>query len=343
MQEHVDGCVISDLHISPGGYLQWGFQYEEFSKYIANLFNIYQPKLNVRHYKTKFWTKGGVWSTEERNRTSYCGSTKVHLDFKRQRKRWYPDGKKRIPEDVLITPTSLLLWYLGDGSLDRFSGYIVLCTDGYNLSEHQLLQHKLSLLSINAKIRGQYRTREKKYYHKLLITRKNVKKFFDVIGYSSPVKCYNYKFTIPTSQSIKNWSIIAKQKMIIKKADATIENITSEDLDTHFQELGEKCVFCDTKLKRIDKTRSNSKSKNLLCWFVPKEIKEEEILKLDDFMPCCKSCYYFKLGPRKERQTKYNHNTIIELHQAGLDFNKISQKIGCATTNVRYVVNKNKN
>jgi len=66
-------------------------------------------------------------------------STECLLLFERERERWYPNQKKRIPDDIRISPFSLAIWYMGDGSLiqDKRNGalyYIRLATEGFSRS-----------------------------------------------------------------------------------------------------------------------------------------------------------------------------------------------------------------
>lgn len=42
---------------------------------------------------------------------SWTCRTLTHNDIIEQAKRWYPNFKKNIPNDIRITPISLLLWY----------------------------------------------------------------------------------------------------------------------------------------------------------------------------------------------------------------------------------------
>lgn len=68
-----------------------------------------------------------------------------------QRVRWYPLGKKIVPEDVRITALSLLIWYLGDGTLkfvtsgrrDHSTRFIKLYTDGFTPNEVEFLCKRL--------------------------------------------------------------------------------------------------------------------------------------------------------------------------------------------------------
>jgi hypothetical protein len=35
--------------------------------------------------------------------------------FEEQYQRWYPNGKKIVPQDVALTPLSLAIWFADDG------------------------------------------------------------------------------------------------------------------------------------------------------------------------------------------------------------------------------------
>jgi len=48
-----------------------------------------------------------------------------------QRARWYPAGKKRIPIDVSLSPTTLAHWYFGDGTVGCRGYHATFCTDGF--------------------------------------------------------------------------------------------------------------------------------------------------------------------------------------------------------------------
>jgi hypothetical protein len=45
----------------------------------------------------------------------YETKTKTHTAFYGLYQRFYPEGKKRLPLDLILTPTKCLHWYLGDG------------------------------------------------------------------------------------------------------------------------------------------------------------------------------------------------------------------------------------
>jgi DNA-binding XRE family transcriptional regulator len=75
------------------------------------------------------------------------------------REKWYTkiDGKtvKIVPKELELTPTTLLFWYLGDGSLIRRRDNninvptIVLATNGFSKEDVEFLQKKLKELGLN--------------------------------------------------------------------------------------------------------------------------------------------------------------------------------------------------
>jgi len=114
--EAIDGFLLGDggIRISGNGNsniarLSCGVEYEDFCRYMMNYFNIYGAKVNK--YKSSNMNQGFVWS----------GRTYSHPDLYSQYMRWYPfvkeKGKrdKQPPDDVRITPISVIVWYLGDG------------------------------------------------------------------------------------------------------------------------------------------------------------------------------------------------------------------------------------
>ncbi len=178
--ENIDGFLLGDGHISPNNpHLTWSLKYKDFSDYTLNTFSCYDTISQYAFFKNKKLKNGGRWQ--------YHGRSKTHPDLKKQRKRWYPDGLKIVPEDVIITPKSVLFWYLGDGGLRGVN--IELCTDCFDERGLDILIEKLQKVEICA-------TKHKR--SRLRIRLGSIRNFFNLIGWKSPVKCYNYKFNIPT-------------------------------------------------------------------------------------------------------------------------------------------------
>lgn len=177
--DFIDGFLLGDGHISKHNcHISWSLKYQEFSEFIENKLNQYLPKSSRRFVKDARFKNGGSFSTR--------GNTKCHPDFKQQRARWYPQGKKNVPKDVSLSPESVLIWYLGDGSAKKYS--VTLCTNGFTQECVRFLIKRLSLIGIPSKmlLNNQQPI--------IVISSSVTKLFFDYIGWESPVRCYDYKF-----------------------------------------------------------------------------------------------------------------------------------------------------
>ena len=108
--------------------------------------------------------------------------------------RWYPQGsiKVSVPEDLKLTATSCMHWYLGDGSLDsRYKQRmfdLVLHTENFNAKAINMLIDKLKSVGHYFKTR-----RSKNKYTALRIHGDKARSFLAYIG-QSPVKAFNYKW-----------------------------------------------------------------------------------------------------------------------------------------------------
>jgi len=69
-------------------------------------------------------------------------STKTHPVFNYYRNLFYKNNKKIISTDMLnqLNSRSLTYWICDDGSFSKTQRYIILCTNSYNLEEHELMK-----------------------------------------------------------------------------------------------------------------------------------------------------------------------------------------------------------
>ena len=246
MIENIDGFLLGDGGInydkktkSKVSRFCCGVQYEEFCNYLMDLFKEYNGSVVKR--KSKKMKQGFMFS----------GNTRFHPDIYKQYERWYPkNGDKRWkqpPDDVKITPTSVMAWYLGDGSVVVKENSITLrlSTDGFAKEKVDMLVSKLNDINILCK-----RSKE----NRILLRAKGIPAFFDFIGQKSPIKCYNYKF-----DKVPKWRFKAKRMKDVAK-----------ELDVDYQKLS---YF--VKIGKISCYRASTKGRPR---FLPEHI--EEIKKL---------------------------------------------------------------
>ena len=161
-EEHVRVvCTELEDYVSPGFY----YKHEE----------VYDKRTNKSYSRYSFRTQTNPTFTEIYN-------------------TWYKDNIKIIPENLVLTPLTCLIWYLGDGTLAKNStrthGHILLCTDSFTKEDmEKYLLPQLSNFSATLVEHG-YNT------YRIHIPHIKVKDFLEYIG-PCPVKDYEYKWDVP--------------------------------------------------------------------------------------------------------------------------------------------------
>lgn len=89
----------------------------------------------------------------------YCDlETKVSPFLTHEYLRWYSNGRKEVPKDLVLTPISVAHWFMGDGTSSKQAAgkplfdCVNLCTQAFNSYSQELLKVQLLGLSIYATI-----------------------------------------------------------------------------------------------------------------------------------------------------------------------------------------------
>lgn len=163
-----------------------GVLHKEFAIYSMSGFKDYQPSEPKQTGTISAKCPNLMWSS----------STLSHPDILQQAIRWYRGkGKKtRVPEDVRITPTSMRLWYLGDGS---FYYDCVRHTSALRLATCSFYPEDIDYILIPKLLFQGIKCTRNASKNDIQILPESTRAFFDFIGRKSPVQCYDYKFDIP--------------------------------------------------------------------------------------------------------------------------------------------------
>lgn len=211
--EVLQGCLLGDgcLNINKGGK-NATFSYTSKSKEMVEY--VYQ------YFKDLVSSEGVKYSERYDKRTNkiyiqYSTRTNVHPAFTEVYNKWYIDGVKHIPKDLILTPTVCLLWYLGDGSLikvkNRHSMHINFATHCFEKKEIESVLIS-QLYQYNAKIIKSGLSKDYRQQYSIEIPGRAVYSFLYHIG-SCPVKYYSYKWDVieyerPISKSCKEYEDI---------------------------------------------------------------------------------------------------------------------------------------
>lgn len=116
---------------------------------------------------------------------------------------WYIKNVKEVPGDIELSPESIAIWYMDDGTFHVFSGVIELYTNGFNLQSQHILQKELRKFNINAQIKSVKSISGKEAVKRyiLYIPRKESWKLLDLVKkgihkdleYKLPIDYSNFK------------------------------------------------------------------------------------------------------------------------------------------------------
>ncbi|MDP1712445.1 MAG: hypothetical protein Q8K86_08310 [Candidatus Nanopelagicaceae bacterium] len=122
-QEIISGGLLGDGSIflkKYSAYFSYACKHRSVVDDLAVRLSRLHPTIRKRQY------------FDERTKKTYTCfllSTHSYPSFLKLRQKWYPNGKKIIPNDIMLTPETCYWWYLGDGSSGNSS--LTLFTNGF--------------------------------------------------------------------------------------------------------------------------------------------------------------------------------------------------------------------
>lgn len=146
-KEIFDGIMISDGSLNKSrisARLTLGFKYmETINRILSDIISI--EFLNPWKYESK------VDKRTNKSYTGYYTKSKFYHDLLIEYNRWYIDGKKIIPDDILISPIMCYWWFVCDGY--NMNGNVFLCTDSFEVKHIENMIYKLKEFGFISTIR----------------------------------------------------------------------------------------------------------------------------------------------------------------------------------------------
>jgi hypothetical protein len=161
-------------------YGQWLVQStESFAACKLRVYDIYDKRTQKSYHRVSFRTPSNKLFTE-------------------LRAKWYPEGKKIVPQNLVLTKDLILRWYMDDGNWHEKGIYFN--TQGFDPKSTEFLRSQLSQF-LGLKVTIQKHSGD---LYRLFIpvrgtgsgvssTNNNIKRFLEVIG-ESPISCFSHKW-----------------------------------------------------------------------------------------------------------------------------------------------------
>jgi len=239
----INGIVIGDGYIYPNfntktARLSISGSKKEFIDYCGKLLKPYAPSESsyIPPSNPKLRDGIGIWHI----------NTKFHPDLFQMYLKWYPNNKKQIYENINLDPITVLLWYLGDGSLssetESNSKSLYFST---NLFKREDIENILVKKFIDLGIETSRIT----FDNRLFIKTSSIPKLLNYMGGKSPVECYSYKFYIEDWRTKKTMKDVSKELNI--KYDKLANWVKTGFVQHSRSPMGKKVLFSDQELEEL--------------------------------------------------------------------------------------------
>lgn len=288
-KEILEGALLGDgcLELPKNGknaYFIYRSSCKEHVEFIHKYFKEYCTENNQIVNRAEIFDK-----RTNKTYVSYWFRTKCLSKFTEVYNTWYKP-KKIVPNDISLSTSSVLIWYLGDGELESNYGYIKLHTNSFTKNECKFLSEKLGFESkISLKEKNQWL---------VTIPRKKVKDFLKFIG-ECPVECYQHKWQeVPyknkniEKNGIKSYKHLYES--ILKewnKGNTTVYTLSKKYNIPH------KCIYHFFEMNSIHRENINIKKKInqynmedvlIKTWDSGSQIKKELGFNASAISKCCR-------------------------------------------------------
>lgn len=191
-----DGSLVTHKN-SKNSYFGYLSKSKQHVEYVMGYFSVYLTSSGI--YNTQYFDK-------RTNNLYYRSSARTYSNeaFTEEKMRWYINNKKIIPNDLILTPLTCLVWYIGDGSIchSKNTQYIKIATQCFSKEDQEKVLipqlQKFEAHLIKADIS---KSDEQQYF--IYIPRRKIKKFLEYIG-PCPFHDYQYKWDY---KEYKNFSL----------------------------------------------------------------------------------------------------------------------------------------
>jgi DNA-binding CsgD family transcriptional regulator len=194
--EILNGAMLGDgsLIISKNGrnpQFTYNSKSKQHVKYVTQEFMQYSYKEGIKYYE-KYDNR------TKKTYNSYSFRSISDKGFLEIYNKWYKNGVKHLPKDLILTPTICLIWYIGDGGIinnQKHNGqYIKLSTHCFSKKEQEKILIP-QLKQFNAKLYKVGISKNNIAQYAIYIPKKSMQNFLNYIG-KCPFKDYKYKWII---------------------------------------------------------------------------------------------------------------------------------------------------
>lgn len=161
--------------------------------------------------------------------------THAHPHFTFLRRQWYNYSTKIIPDDLILNPLRIAIWYFDDGSNSEKQRHAVLCTQSFSMEEAAFLCGKLSDFDMRPSITKRWSEYQQCYMPILKFSRQSYDNLIKLVTPYMLWDCFAHKIKwhAKTPQHLQNQVKLTEEK-VRKIIEMRRQNIPAADIASEF-------------------------------------------------------------------------------------------------------------
>lgn len=198
--EIINGSLLGDGHIDRprhGNSLFIKNQKPDRLEYLLwhrNKFLPYKSAIKTTSHKRPIWINGKITEhPTERTSVTFL-RTQRSCRFSELLLKWYPYGKKVVPEDIKLTPLTIAIWFCDDGTNASRERRISFSTNGFSWEECEFLTCELKKFGFLSHLKGSGKKEGNKPI--LVIKSHHYTDFISFVSPYIPWDCFSYKISL---------------------------------------------------------------------------------------------------------------------------------------------------
>lgn len=149
--EILEGELLGDGYILQKNIFGFTNTKKDYVEYLqSNLSILHNRNIHTSPPKPFIGRQGKTYIRSEKYEIRSLSQNSLKYFYK----KWYPEGTKIVPRDLILTPITLRHWFYGDGHNCKDNWRIQLCTNGFTLEDVSFLVESLQELGFtNARVK----------------------------------------------------------------------------------------------------------------------------------------------------------------------------------------------
>lgn len=270
-------CFVKSQCLKFKEYVDW--HYEQLLPYSTSVKECYTKKEIVGYD-----SRGIILERKsiEKRHNAWKIRTTNHPVFTEMRDKWYPYGIKIVPNDIVLTPLSIAIWYCDDGSNNFADRRAYIFTQGFTFEDVDVLRMQLGKFDIAPTVITKISPYTGKKQPVLSFTSTAYDNLIHLVNPFVSCKCFQYKVNWrPAIKPFNRKNAVVSKDIIVQAISLKEQGASWPDVAKQFglktETLRQACV--GDRCLTLDVSRLSKRTLDRRCKLDKVQVCEMRLLK----------------------------------------------------------------